>query len=140
MRCSHHISRHLLLRPRSFQYTDDAHPWLSKIPLETDILVTHCPPVSPPFHLWNNFSRSQTSSTTATSASAVATSSASSGASARACTSLATCTLATAASPSSGTSARKPTSGSCRARRGGRSGILFLMRGGWMLRGWWCMA
>ncbi|KFH44000.1 rhamnogalacturonate lyase C-like protein [Hapsidospora chrysogenum ATCC 11550] len=28
----------------AFQYTSDTHPWLSKIPPETDILVTHCPP------------------------------------------------------------------------------------------------
>lgn len=30
----------------SFQYTQDKHPWLSKVPPQTDILITHCPPVS----------------------------------------------------------------------------------------------
>lgn len=30
----------------SFQYTDEAQPWLSKVPPQTDILITHCPPVS----------------------------------------------------------------------------------------------
>ncbi|KAH6996166.1 Metallo-dependent phosphatase-like protein [Ilyonectria sp. MPI-CAGE-AT-0026] len=29
----------------AFQYTDATQPWLSKIPLETDILITHCPPL-----------------------------------------------------------------------------------------------
>ncbi|KAK7420859.1 hypothetical protein QQZ08_010188 [Neonectria magnoliae] len=28
----------------AFQYTEATQPWLSKIPLETDILITHCPP------------------------------------------------------------------------------------------------
>ncbi|KAF4975136.1 hypothetical protein FZEAL_8035 [Fusarium zealandicum] len=28
----------------AFQYTNEAQPWLSKVPPETDILVTHCPP------------------------------------------------------------------------------------------------
>ncbi|KAH6895859.1 Metallo-dependent phosphatase-like protein [Thelonectria olida] len=29
----------------AFQYTDATQPWLSKIPIETDILVTHTPPL-----------------------------------------------------------------------------------------------
>ncbi|KAG5751315.1 hypothetical protein H9Q69_003236 [Fusarium xylarioides] len=28
----------------AFQYTQDKHPWLSKVPPQTDILITHCPP------------------------------------------------------------------------------------------------
>ncbi|KFA55536.1 hypothetical protein S40293_02014 [Stachybotrys chartarum IBT 40293] len=28
----------------AFQYTDKDHPWLSKVPPQTDILITHCPP------------------------------------------------------------------------------------------------
>ncbi|CAM1511551.1 Fc.00g090640.m01.CDS01 [Cosmosporella sp. VM-42] len=28
----------------AFQYTEATQPWLSKIPPETDILITHCPP------------------------------------------------------------------------------------------------
>ncbi|KAF5017452.1 hypothetical protein F66182_10622 [Fusarium sp. NRRL 66182] len=28
----------------AFQYAEDKHPWLSKVPPQTDILVTHCPP------------------------------------------------------------------------------------------------
>lgn len=28
-----------------FQYTIDQHPWKGLIPLDTDILVTHTPPV-----------------------------------------------------------------------------------------------
>jgi hypothetical protein len=31
----------------SFQYTPVQQPWLSKIPPDTDILVTHTPPVRP---------------------------------------------------------------------------------------------
>ncbi|KAF7562515.1 hypothetical protein G7046_g1629 [Stylonectria norvegica] len=29
----------------AFQYSEGAQPWLSKVPPETDILVTHCPPL-----------------------------------------------------------------------------------------------
>ncbi|KAM0343997.1 hypothetical protein ACHAPU_008055 [Fusarium lateritium] len=28
----------------AFQYAQDKHPWMSKVPPQTDILVTHCPP------------------------------------------------------------------------------------------------
>ncbi|RGP78570.1 hypothetical protein FLONG3_3295 [Fusarium longipes] len=28
----------------AFQYATDNHPWLSKVPPQTDILITHCPP------------------------------------------------------------------------------------------------
>ncbi|CAG7560201.1 unnamed protein product [Fusarium equiseti] len=28
----------------AFQYTPEDHPWLSKVPPQTDILITHCPP------------------------------------------------------------------------------------------------
>ncbi|KAH7275443.1 hypothetical protein MRS44_006346 [Fusarium solani] len=28
----------------AFQYTDETQPWLSKVPPQTDILITHCPP------------------------------------------------------------------------------------------------
>jgi hypothetical protein len=33
----------------AFQYAEENQPWLSKVPPQTDILVTHCPPVGTPF-------------------------------------------------------------------------------------------
>lgn len=55
----------------AFQYEIQDHPWTSSIPIDTDILVTHTPPVGFPCFYPYRTSKSQHRNTTSTWASAV---------------------------------------------------------------------